>query len=114
MDQELVDRLAALPVITDVYQAPSRGQDSLHFSLPSITDAATDNTLMICGLVVASPPLPQPLVSGEDPFHALFFPKGNQTPDVVSLSEGSWTNVYIYIYFLCDFCLAIQMSMKAV
>ncbi len=48
----VVNGPAALWVINDAYHTQST-KDLLHFSLCPSFDAATDNTLMICGMVVA-------------------------------------------------------------
>lgn len=48
----VVNGPAALSVINDAYHTQST-KDLLHFSLCPSFDAATDNTLMICGMAVA-------------------------------------------------------------
>lgn len=77
----VVNGPAALSVINDAYHTQST-KDLLHFSLCPSFDAATDNTLMICGMVVAYHALCNMVLYQETVLHIYVISEENVLVDV--------------------------------
>lgn len=84
----VVNGPAALWVINDAYHTQST-KDLLHFSLCPSFDAATDNTLMICGMVVAYHAWCNMVLYQETVFHIYVISKNKFLVDV-----QDWTLIF--------------------
>lgn len=84
----VVNGPAALSVINDAYHTQST-KDLLHFSLCPSFDAATDNALMICGMVVAYHAWCNMVLYQETVFHIYGISKNTFLVDV-----KDWTLIF--------------------